>query len=344
MPRGNNISKDDLLIKLLLMGFSKSGKTHWTLEAARAGFNLVYLDGDVARQTLAQFPDEIKKRVYYFPIGDTLQTARMCQLVDKMLTTPHYLWNDTKAKSFTGTDSLEDSAVWELKLSLLTPRDILVIDSWTTLSTSAIRYYALQNGYDLNTFDELNSRQKQQLYQGAGGRLTHICLALKAAPCHVVVIAHPDEYEHRSRPSGAKAGEVKEKDHVIEYTKQIPKSCSKPHGATMAMHFSDVLEIAPTGFKDGRYVDGRPDPSKSTGGRFNQRKDSDEYSFVNLVRKIGGLIPDPSDHSGTPGIVDHAIGEYAPPSLGKVDGSKTTNLAGSGLTGGLVKKTSTFKL
>ena len=343
MPLANNISQDDLLIKLLMLGWSKSGKTHWTLEAALAGFNLIFLDGDVAKQTIAKFPESARKRIYYIPVHDNLATARMGILVDKMVSSPKYLWNDTLSKTHNGADDLATSAVWEIMFGKLTARDIIVVDSLTALSLSCMRKILMDEGHDFNSFEELNARQKQQLYGGAGGLVTHILLCLKYAPCHVIVVGHPDEYEHRVKPDGVKVSEIKEKHLKITSTRQIPKSVSKPHGATLAKHFSSVLWIEPTGFKHQRMVDGRPDPSKDIGGQFTEKKDSKEYSFANLVKEIGGLIPNPDDYSGTPGIVMHDVGEYQPASLKPLDGQGKSKLAGSGLTGGLIPSKSVTK-
>src|SRR3546814_4526808 len=85
MPRADNLSSSTQLIKGLVMGFEKSGKSDWAARAAMAGFNVLYLDGDVAAATIAQLPVEARKRIFYLDFADNFaggkEDTRMINLM-----------------------------------------------------------------------------------------------------------------------------------------------------------------------------------------------------------------------------------------------------------------------
>ena len=91
--------EENQLVKLLLIGASKAGKTHFCMQAARDGFNVLYLDGDVSRPTIMSFSPEILERIWYMNLCDSQTVARHWQLMEKLFKTPDYLWDDTDRKS-----------------------------------------------------------------------------------------------------------------------------------------------------------------------------------------------------------------------------------------------------
>src|SRR3546814_10444392 len=90
MPRADNLSSSTQLIKGLVMGFEKSGKSDWAARAAMAGFNVLYLDGDVAAATIAQLPVEARKRIFYLDFADNFaggkEDTRMINLMFEFFT------------------------------------------------------------------------------------------------------------------------------------------------------------------------------------------------------------------------------------------------------------------
>src|SRR3546814_4333696 len=61
---------------------------------------------------------------------------------------------------------------------------------------------------------------------------------IQKMPCHVIVIAHPDEYQKKKMPDRSTQRSVSEADMEIEWTRMIPKSSSKPHGLTLGQFFT----------------------------------------------------------------------------------------------------------
>ena len=135
MPRGSNMPKEDQLVKLLLVAPSKMGKTHYVMEAAKAGFNLLYLDGDVSRPTIQSFDEKTLNRVWYMNLEDTQKLARLWQIVEKLFTETDYLWDDTNQRTLNTAD-IEIVAVWLMNMVQMTCTDVLGLDSWTAIVES----------------------------------------------------------------------------------------------------------------------------------------------------------------------------------------------------------------
>lgn len=292
MPRMDQAPDEKKLIKLLLIADGKVGKTHFAGMAAAAGFNTLYLDGDVGTPTLSQLPIEAKRNLYLLPMHDTLmggsRDSRFISSVEEFASNITFRWNDTLSRVATRNDKEE---IWEIKPALMDETCLLVLDSWTSLTESISLRAAIANGIDIS---DAKTNEMRPVYQAAGLKATQMLQIIRALPCHVIVLGHPDEYEHRVNPEGKRVRDVNEKDMIIEWTKMIAKSTSRPHSLQMPKYFTDVawMEVSPTGT---RRVDFRVKASRIAGGHFSDIKDVDEYSFANLVKSIGGHIPDPKN-------------------------------------------------
>lgn len=291
-------------LKLLLTADTKAGKTHYVMQAAAAGFNVLYLDGDVGIQTLKQLPPAAQKRVFYMPIGDYTNdsgeyVSRMAQFFVDFTTSGVLTWNDTKGKLFNRNDYAQDwdrtdpenpkvlggDVIWQIRPARIGTDTLLVLDSWTTLIQSLIMWKADDLSIDLLEIE----KHGREMYTGAGHKATQFLTLLRGLNCHVAVIAHPREYQKRSPPPGSK-GQVAEKDMKLDWTKMVPISTSNPHALTMGKHFSDCawLDVTPAGT---RYIDFRPSSDRVIGGHFHTREEVGKLPIDALIRQIGSDIP-----------------------------------------------------
>lgn len=310
MPRMDLAPPEKKLIKLLLIADGKVGKTRFAGEAAAAGFNVLYMDGDVGTPTLSQLPDAAKRNLYLLPMHDTImggsRDSRFIETFEEFATNITFRWNDTLNRIAKHKDNEE---IWEIKPSLMNDTDILVLDSWTSMIESIMLRSAIAEGVDLT---DAKLSEMRDVYRASGAKATQILQLIRAMPCHVIVLAHPDEYEHRVSPDGKKVRDINEKDMVIEWTKMVAKSTSRPHSLQMPKYFTDVawMEVSPTG---ERRVDFRSKANRISGGHFSDIKNTTDYSFGNLIKEIGGRVPDPK----SPAPVDRWLtikpaGESAP--------------------------------
>jgi hypothetical protein len=254
--------------------------------------------------------------------------VRSPDFIDSMVTLTSQIktrWNDTEQRVAKRNDS--GCEIWELEPSKMDHNDLLVIDSWTGLTESIMLKCAQANGIDLAT---ASTPQMRPVYQSAALQSTSLLQIIRSIRCHVIVIAHPDEYTHMTKPEGRKVSDTKETDMVIDWTKMIPKTTSKPQGLVMGKYFSDIAwaEMSPSGKE--RRLNFRVRADRVSGGHFDDSKSADEdYSFASLIRRIGGTLP--AQHVDPEGRwlkiiqADEQAAESAPKVL---DGTKAAPIKG----------------
>lgn len=360
MPRGDNLTAEQVTGKYLILGDPKAGKTTWAVEAALSGFNVLLLDGDVAVQAIAQLPADAKQRIFYMDVSDRLDGGidpRMIQIVADFFASSKYLWNDTLQKQYSRRDSHDETSgacldeVWEFRPARFNNRWVIVLDSWTTLSYSAMLAKAADVGVDLGDIEKAD----MGLYAGAGNRLTNMLATIQKAKCHFIVIGHPSQFEKTKSPSNVAAKEVKAKDRIVEWTKMVPKSSSNPHGLTMGKYFSDIgwIDVDAGGRRKLNFAITN---QRVSGGHLTGSGDpKTDFSFAKCVENIGGVLPDKSDLSLGDGLTIHPAGTFIPASpaakANPLSKSKTSNsleptgtaatpskVTGVGGLGGLLKK------
>lgn len=327
MPRMDQAPPEKKLIKLLLIGDGKVGKTHFAGMAAAAGFNVLYMDGDVGTPTLGQLPIEAKRNLYLIPAHDTVEggrrDAKFIETFQEFSSNITFRWNDTQNRIASARDKTDE--IWEIKPARLDETCVFVLDSWTSLTESIMLQKADAEGIDLG---DAELKEMRDVYRGGGLKGTQVLQLIRSLPCHVIVLGHPDEYEHRVNPEGKKVRDISEKDMIVEWTKMIAKSTSRPHALQMPKYFTDVawMEVSPTGT---RKVDFRVKASRISGGHFSGFEDTTQYSFANLVKEIGGLVPDPKN----PAPVDSWLtiippGEATPVETKVLEGGETGEVKG----------------
>lgn len=299
MPRMDSDDNDHAkgLAKLLLIGDGKVGKTHYAGMAAAAGLNVLYFDGDVGRPTLRSLPRDIRSRIYALDVADTLEGGQIdSKFIDTMQAwtqAPVFKWNDTQQRVSSRKLDKEGDELWEILPAKMDSSCVFVLDSWTGLSESMLQSAALAYSVDLSN---TNTTEMRPVYQAAGNKSMQMLKCIRSMRCHVIVLSHPDEFSHTTKPEGQKVGKIQEKDLVVDWTKMIPKSTSKPNALQMAKYFTDIAWAETNATGSERRLNFRLDSGRVSGGHWSDVKSMEEYSFGNLVRHIGGTLP-PSDGS-----------------------------------------------
>lgn len=335
MPRGSDMPPSLALIHAMILAEEKAGKTSWLLDAAEDGFNVLLLDGDVAQQRINDLSPEAKSRVFYMDVSDDLVggvNPRMIRTVADFFVSQVFLWNDTKQEIYSSRDEHDPETgacldeVWEIRPARLDHTWVLGIDSWTTLQYSAKLDKAADAGIDLADVEKI----ERSIYAGVGNRLTNIAITQQKTHCHTIVCGHPSQYEKRRSESGKSVREaMKENDQIVEWTKMVPTSSSNAHGFSIGKFFSDIgwIDCSTTG---KRTLDFTKTSKRTSGGNLNSKGDPRvDHRFADLVRKIGGFVPDGTQGLGS-GFIIHPAGTFTPAAK-KVNvlGSKTQPLQAS---------------
>jgi hypothetical protein len=338
------------LCKLLLIGDGKMGKTHYAALAAKAGFNVLYLDGDVGTATVSSMtkpklvdgklqppaltPTEAS-RIYMLSIGDTMgggaRDSKMVEVMNEFTNAITFRWNDTDQCMATRKDT--DKAVWEIKPGLMGQNDVLILDSWTAYAESVMLWVGRANGVNVA---DASTTAMRPVYQGGGLKSAEMLQVIRSMPCNVIVLGHPDEYSHTTKPEGKKVKDIKETDLVVDWTKMIAKTTSKPQGLVMPKYFTDVawMELSPAGTE--RRLNFKPHNDKVGGGHFDGVKSVEEYSFANLCAAIGVPKPTPQEPAWLkiiPPMTEEERAEQAATTAATqvLDGTKGTAAKGAGL-------------
>jgi hypothetical protein len=292
MPRMDQAPNNNRLIKLLLLGDGKIGKTTYAGLAAEKGFNVLYIDGDVGAQSLGTLPKKAQERIYLLPVGDTIlggaRDSNFIELMQEFTTNIRFLWNDSLGRIARLADKKDGtSELWEITPSKMDSNCVLVLDSWTGLVESIMMKAARANGVDIS---DATTSEMRPVYQSGALMATAMLQVIRALPCHCIVIGHPDEYQHKVAPEGKKVKDISEKDYVVDWTRMVPKSTSRPHGLTMAKYFTDVAWMEASRMGE-RMLNFKLRHTHVSGGHFDDSKPMAEYSFDALVKRIGGTIP-----------------------------------------------------
>lgn len=311
MPRGSAPSASHQLVKALVIGDGKCGKSDWAARAAEAGFNVLYLDADVGAQTIAGLPidkthpckPDVMDRIFIMNVADEIINGglnyRFVKMFKKFCTaSPTFRWNDTESREYVMADDKESGEIWEIKPAAMDHTCVLVLDSWTSLVQSCMTWAADELNIDLQEIGDDRNKMRG-VYQAAGEKLTYYCQMIRSARCHVIVIAHPAEFVKTKKPDGKTIAGAKEGDLQVLWTKMVPKSSSNNHAMTMAKYFTDLawLEVDAMG---NYKIDYRASNERISGSHLNARLDCrGEGSFANLVKQVGGTLPgstQPFDH------------------------------------------------
>lgn len=303
MPRMNAAFEEiraRILCKLLLLGGGKLGKTFYAALCAKAGFNVLYLDGDVGAATIASMvadgtlTREEAGRIYLLDVRDTIlsgmRDSKFVEVMNEFTSTSIFRWNDDDQKLATRRDT--DKTIWEIRPGMMDANTVMVLDSWTAYCESVMLWVGRANGVNVA---DASTAEMRPVYQGGGLKSSEMLQFIRSMPCHVIAIGHPDEYQHTRLKEGVVKGKATEKDQIVVGTTGIPKGTSKPQGLQMAKYFSDVawMELSPSGRE--RRLSFVQSNDRIGGGHFFESKDVDEYSFINLCKKIGAATPIPGE-------------------------------------------------
>jgi hypothetical protein len=334
------------LAKLLLIADGKLGKTFFAALCAKAGLNVLYMDGDVGSETIGKMvrdgvlTDLEASRIYLMDMRDRLiggdKDPKFFETVIDFVSASKFTWNASKERIASVKDVHDER--WEIRPAYMDHTCVLIIDSWTGLTESMMLAAANANNVDLA---DTTQGKMRPVYMMGGLKSTQVLQMIRSANCHVLVLGHPDEYEHRVSPEGKKVRDIDEKDMIVEWTKQIPKGTSKPAGLQIAKYFTDVawMEMNPAGTE--RRLNFKVKASRVSGGHFSDTKSIVEYSFENLIKQIGGTTPGPD---GAP--TDHWLKIIPPIPVGEepaaveskvLDGTQAAPVKSGGLSGFMKK-------
>lgn len=291
MPSADDLFDNDdndlsVNMRLLCYGEEKTKKTWWACKAAEAGFNVLLIDADDGYHIIKQISPAARKRIHILRVADTLTSSSAATFLTLFLKGNQFDWDE-------GNNCLVNPMPGQIKPDVITrvnPRNVdkgwvIVIDSWTALSTSLIKAWYYENDEAIDKAD----RHDRPCYGYASSLATYWNSQIKALSknTNVVVIGHKTVYEKYktvSKPNG-------KKEQVPMWSKDIVKSTSGPHGMTVGADYSDILyfELRGTNF----FIDTAKKTDRPGGCRMIPPDNYpwDKLDFATFCRTAGVELP-----------------------------------------------------
>lgn len=263
-------------VHLLLVGPSKTGKTHYVAEAVKDGFTVLYIDNDNGLNTLKRkLPADVLDRVHY------IETRNIWEFATNFFGRQRFQWNETKDVLFNPRTAEDTDQILEIMTKKIPLGVIVVIDSWTSIKIQLLLDSAEKNGVDYEVFNEAG----QSVYGDGSRRADLLCMNIQSFPGHVIVQAHQEQYEMLEKAKGVMKEVAKQSSMIVKGNWTIPVSISRPHGFSMPKFFNEVgyMRVAAAG---GFLLDFKQLPDRVGGGTPMDAKDpSVEYRFSRIFAK-----------------------------------------------------------
>lgn len=305
MPAIDESLEKDSLCRILIYGAAKTRKTFWALRAAELGFNVILADLDHGFHIAQALTPEARRRIYRLDMrspeadynnGGAYVLANAVQGKATLF--------DEDARKYVAASRVEETKSYvRLDLNNLTSKDVLVLDSWTAFYTQLAA--GTRNVVDPSIVDKLEWDDIQKLRLV----LDHFIQGLTKLPCHVIVIGHGEEWAKRKADAPAKA----KPEDAIEAVKTQPMSITRPHAATLAKNFTDVLYFEVPNSMQGTMISTKGGEDFAAGSRRfpDSIKKFDDLSFATFVAPEDLRLVATNSAFKTEGLVEVAGSEIA---------------------------------
>lgn len=237
MPPADQMETEGQQVRVLAYGPAKSRKTWWAFQAAEAGYNVIYLNGENNTKVLQNLSTTARSRIAVLNVYDNIDRPVLASFCTKFLVGYDLRWDDVvNALVLLGTACHPAHGHYFLNIRKTTLADVLVLDSWTALVVSVVLQFCAENGID----PEKALKLERDIY-GYQDRVQDWMLKqLAVLPCHVIVIAHTATLDLMKKKLDEKGKVI---DVPIGEQREQPISSSKNHGRKLAKHFTDVLRF-----------------------------------------------------------------------------------------------------
>lgn len=273
MPPFKQTEARGLHLRLLLMGEAMTLKTTWISEAAEAGFNLIYIDGDGNAQPFKRLSSAAKDRVAYLEVMDLLGESCFAWAVTYIKRMEKFVWEE-EGRKYVGIPSMasKTNSHFIFDPNKLSWNDILVFDSWTSYVRSLIKRYMKENGIDLDASAVVDGNWSD--YNWTGKLADDFLGKMKEFPCHVVVVAHSEVWEKKDK-----------KGNILQ-TKTKVISTSRNQAEKLPKDFTEILHFTLSG--SNVFIEAKRSAEVLAGSRSLPpfRKKYDEFKFKHLMEAL----------------------------------------------------------
>lgn len=215
MANFETIAAEEQPQSILLFGASKTGKTELAGELANEGYRLIWIDLENGKQTLIHcVKPENFKNIEYVHVPDTMENPMAILTVGKLLQSSGPVRICDRHGVIACAICKEN--ITTIDLTKLTNKDVVVIDTGTQLSDSALAYVMKEENRKMFTAFE---RADFDAY-GHQGRLLNSVFSnfQNRLKCHRILITHESIID---QPDGSKL--IMPKCGTKNYSREFPR-------------------------------------------------------------------------------------------------------------------------
>lgn len=259
--------------RVLPYGKAKTRKTWWAGTAGET-HNVTILDGENGTGILSQLPPAFLENINRVPLATDPDSVSFALFLTLLFQKKQFLFSIEKQRDISYSyikagegEEDEHKLFLACDLELLTTDDVLVIDSWTAIVRGVTRQYMKEK--NLDPFDGKlmpDGGNKYEYFGYSNIVLDNILEGLNRLPCHVILIAHEDRYNH----------EYKEGMIVKKETKLQVLSSSGNQAAKIPGVMGDILWFKHANDQNKSVISSKPSNNRDGGAR---RLEPNDYTF-----------------------------------------------------------------
>lgn len=281
MPTGDIYMQSQHIPRFFVYGPAKSRKTWWALQAAEAGYRVLYFDFEHSGSIVQQIARDAWPRIYMINAHDAATDAYAATFAVTALKKYHFWFNETTRQL--GQQPI--NGAMDIDMTLFDSQTVVVFDSYTALATSTARQYAVENNIDLSDAEKTD----WDGYRWQAALLSWILTQAENFPCPLIMIGHATNYEKYGPSPDGNA----KKRGALEWIRRQPVSSSNPHGMGISQHFGNVLYF----YTEGRttWIDTRGNQYEDAGSRIlpPNRYKWEDLPFAKIMELAGFALPNP---------------------------------------------------
>lgn len=271
--------KDSARVKMLVYGPPKGGKTALVGKLAEAGFNLHFIDLDHGIKTLLN-PDMLKpqfrKNIQVYSIPDHRMLPVGIDVVRKVLKGGPVKFCHSHGKIACPLCNKNADAKWyQINILDFTDRDILVIDTLSQLSNSAMSKVTLK---DLSAPGGEEYKATFNDYAKQGQYMEEVLSLIQVLDTNIICISHDVDSEKA--------------DSNKEYL--VPVAGTRNFSKLVAKYFDEVVYVSVLNKKHSIMNTSTSASNVLTGGRSGVKLDLLKDGEISLLPLFAGLGVKPS--------------------------------------------------
>lgn len=217
---------DPKRIRVGLYGKAKTRKTWWAGTAGEC-YRTTFLDGENGSTILSNLTPEQAAHVQIIPLAGKPNQPSMALFCSLLFKARSFLWDIKDERMVRPQDIRDDRNYLDVDINRLTLNDVLVFDSWTKIASDSGISYMLQKNID--PFD--GKKKDFDFYGYQDLVLDAILNGINCLPCHIIIIGHQQQYEHKT-----KRGIVTEKENRTQMISSTGK-----HAGKIPAYISDLF-------------------------------------------------------------------------------------------------------